>query len=88
MLKRELTELGRTVQRRGDIVYHLQEILERDEKRVEDIDRNTIKKTKMLVGGMGEGGGGCKEEIPAAGIPAGVTGQEQAGGGEEDHQPA
>ena len=49
MLKRELTELGRTVQRRGDIVYHLQEILERDEKRVEDIDRNTIKKTKMLV---------------------------------------
>ena len=53
MLKRELTELGRTVQRRGDIVYHLQEILERDEKRVEDIDRNTIKKTKMLVGGMG-----------------------------------
>ena len=55
MLKRELTELGRTVQRRGDIVYHLQEILERDEKRVEDIDRNTIKKTKMLVEGGAAG---------------------------------
>ena len=65
MLERELTELGRAVQRRGDIVYHLQEIFEIDEKR-----------------GMG---GGCKEEIPAA---CGVTGQEQAGGGEKDHQPA
>ena len=48
-LERELKELGSEVQRGGDYVHQLQEIVERDTKRVEDIGRNTSKITQEMV---------------------------------------
>jgi hypothetical protein len=40
-LEREMKELGREAQRGGDFVHQFQEIVERDTKGVEDIERNT-----------------------------------------------
>ena len=48
-LERVLKELGSEVQRGGDYVHQLQEIVERDTKRVEDIGRNTSKITQEMV---------------------------------------
>ena len=48
-LERELKELGREAQRGGDFVHQLQEIVERDTKRVEDIERNTSKIAQEMV---------------------------------------
>ena len=72
----------------GDLYYlnsvsdvHLQKGIEKDEKRMEDIQRNTSK-IKMELEQARKG------FLTAAPGADGVTGQELAGGGEEDHQPA
>ena len=48
-LERELKKQGREAQRGGDFVHQLQEIVERDTKRVEDLERNTSKITQEMV---------------------------------------
>ena len=48
-MERELKELGREAQRGGDFVHQLQEIVKRDTKRVEDIERNTSRITQEMV---------------------------------------
>ena len=48
-LERELKEQGREAQSGGDFVHQLQEIVERDTKRVEDIERNASKVTQEMV---------------------------------------
>ena len=70
----------------GDLYYlnsvsdvHLQKGIEKDEKRVEDIQKNTSK-IKMELEQARKG------FLTAAPGADGVTGQELAGGGEEDHQ--
>ena len=45
----ELKELGREAQRGGDVVHQLHEIIDRDEKRVGDIERNTSNITQEMM---------------------------------------
>ena len=48
-MERELKELGREAQRGGDFVHQLQEIVEEDNKRVEDMEDNTSKITQEML---------------------------------------
>ena len=50
-LEREVKELGREARRGVNVVHQLLEIIERDEKRVEVIERDTIKFTQELLEG-------------------------------------
>ena len=50
-LEREVKELGREARRGVNVVHQLLEIIERDEKRVEEIERDTIKFTQKLLEG-------------------------------------
>ena len=50
-LEREVKELGREAQRGVNVDHQLLEIIERDEKRVEEIERDTIKFTQELLEG-------------------------------------
>ena len=49
MLERELKKQGREAQRGGDFVHQLQEIVEEDNKRVEDMEDNTSKITQEML---------------------------------------
>jgi chromosome segregation ATPase len=48
-LESELKKLGREAQRGGDFVHQLQEIVEKDTKRVEDMEDNTSKITQEML---------------------------------------
>ena len=50
-LEREVKELGREARRGVNVVHQLLEIIERDEKRVEVIERDTVKFTQELLEG-------------------------------------
>ena len=48
-LERELKELGREAQRGGDFVHHLEEIVERDTRRVGEVERETSKIAREVL---------------------------------------
>ena len=48
-MERELKKQGREAQRGGDFVHQLQEIVEEDNKRVEDMEDNTSKITQEML---------------------------------------
>ena len=49
MLEKELKDLSREAQRGGDFVQQLEEIVDRDVKHVEEIEKNTVRVNQEIL---------------------------------------